>query len=1181
MTKLYLVLLAVCMQLGAFSQTDFPIGTGTATNAGTTYPCPLQDYYEGSRMQFLYRASELIAAGMTAGPITAIKFNVLDTTNTSGRPELIEQMQISIDGTTDSTLDAASWESVNNVVYGPVDYKVAKGLNVFAFSTPYIWNGTDNIVIEVCNGDPNNATTGYTAWSANPFIPWTTSLSFNGSHSYRADNMGNLCGTTTTTNSGTQTTRPNIIFDTSSCQPPGDATVMNITTTGAMVMWTPPASNPSQYLWEVRTSGAPGSGSTGLAASGTSSTPDATFTTLSPATAYSFYVRSNCGSLSSWSGAATFITECVAVASLNENFDAVAIPGLPICWSSIVRATGGSTPTVNTATGNALTTPNAVELYNSTSALSDDIILVTPPLSNAGAGTYQLTFYARNSDATQDVEVGTLDNNTSTATFTSLETVDIGTTYQKYTVSFANYSGTDMYIGIRRAGTTQASYSYVYIDNVVWEPIPACFEPTGVLHSNIDTSSAQIDWTPPVNSSPGSYHIYYSTSNTPPTASTTPNDTATNPTLILTGLNSATQYFVWVRSNCGSGSVSSWTLADSFYTACTATYVPYYEDFELATIPGMPPCTAMQNVGTGNDWVTSNNPGYGFTNNTLTYYYNSNNPADAWFYTRGLNLTAGTSYRLTFRYGNNVTATWSEKLEVKYGSSPDNASMTDLIVDYPNIQTGAAVNSETDFTPSTTGVYYLGFHVYSATNQYNLFVDDIAVTVSPSCGAPSAVIHSAVDSTSAQIDWTAPTVGSPANYLVYYSTSNTPPDSTTTPTDTTTSNPYLMTGLSPATLYYVWVRSDCGSGGGSMWSVADSFFTLCSAAPSYVPYTENFESAVVPGMPLCTSQQNPGTGNSWETTDLNNYGFNSRVLVYNYNSSSPADAWFFTRPVYLSAGISYRLTFKYGHNDSTYTEKLEVKYGSTADYAMMTDQIVDLDSITIEGSAMSATDFTPATSGVYYLGFHVYSATNQYNLYVDDIQLTETPAVPVTLSSFTGHREGTVNVLSWTTASEANSTGFELQRSADGRNFSKIAFVGTKAVEGNSSLSLSYGYNDVKPFAGTTYYRLKQMDKDGRYRFSNVVTIRGTRAGELVLSSVYPNPATSKLNVVLNAPANDEVAFVFTDLAGKVVMQHQKQLISGDNNIVLDIASLPSGSYMLKAVCSNGCKTAVTKVVKK
>ncbi|MBS4043475.1 MAG: gliding motility-associated C-terminal domain-containing protein [Chitinophagaceae bacterium] len=193
--------------LSVQSQTDYSIGTGTVGNTGTTYPAPLQDWYEGSRMQFLYRASELTAAGMNSGNIIAIKYNVTNLNTFSGD---IPQMRIKIAQLPTASLGTNTWENVPLTVFGPVNYVPTLGINTFTFPAPFLWNGTDNIVIEICNGDPGNA--GFTDYTNNVTVPWTTGLAFNGSHSYRADDLGNLCNTTTTTNTGTQTTRPNITF---------------------------------------------------------------------------------------------------------------------------------------------------------------------------------------------------------------------------------------------------------------------------------------------------------------------------------------------------------------------------------------------------------------------------------------------------------------------------------------------------------------------------------------------------------------------------------------------------------------------------------------------------------------------------------------------------------------------------------------------------------------------------------------------------------------------------------------------------------------------------------------------------------------------------------------------------------------------------------------------------------
>lgn len=204
--KFFAALICLLSVLPSKAQTDISMGTGATGNSTTTYPCPLQDYYEGSRMQYLYLASELTAAGMGPGNISAMKFNVVSL----GTAGVIEQHLIRIGGTATNSLTATSWETVSQTVYGPVNYQPVAGINTFTFSAPYIWNGTDNIVVEICGGDPANAAS--VTYTVNPVVPWTTALSFNGSHTYRADDLGNLCGTATTTNTGTQTTRPNIIY---------------------------------------------------------------------------------------------------------------------------------------------------------------------------------------------------------------------------------------------------------------------------------------------------------------------------------------------------------------------------------------------------------------------------------------------------------------------------------------------------------------------------------------------------------------------------------------------------------------------------------------------------------------------------------------------------------------------------------------------------------------------------------------------------------------------------------------------------------------------------------------------------------------------------------------------------------------------------------------------------------
>ena len=212
MKKIYSFLFLLLVAFSAKSQIDVTIGSATGSNTTSSYPCPIQDFYEGSRAQYLYLASELQAAGIGAGFINSIKFNAASVTASTGSnfPD-VEQYTVNIGTTLTTSLDPTAWETGTLTVWGPLNYTIVVGVNEFIFTTPFFWNGTDNIVLDICNGDPLN--TGYTSWTNNAIFPWTTGLSFNGSHTNRSDNNGNLCGTATLTEFGTPTTRPDITLN--------------------------------------------------------------------------------------------------------------------------------------------------------------------------------------------------------------------------------------------------------------------------------------------------------------------------------------------------------------------------------------------------------------------------------------------------------------------------------------------------------------------------------------------------------------------------------------------------------------------------------------------------------------------------------------------------------------------------------------------------------------------------------------------------------------------------------------------------------------------------------------------------------------------------------------------------------------------------------------------------------
>jgi trimeric autotransporter adhesin len=292
MMKLVLVALALgTSPLCATAQNNYNIGTGTTSNLDWTYPSPFGDYYESTRQQFLYTAAEAKAAGMNAGNITGIKWTVT-ALNGAG---VHEQFTIKIGSTSAGSLTPTGWETGTSVVYGPGNYQPVAGANTFTFATPFTWDGTSNIVVEVCTGSSSNVSSDH--YSENASVAYT-SVPFNGSRTMSYDDWGNICSTNDTFRyHQIAGNRPNITFigaGIAPCQAPSAINTSAITSSSVGLSW-PAVSGASGYEYAVTTSAtAPASGTPVSGASVSKSG-------LNKGTKYYVYVRSKCGSTySSW-----------------------------------------------------------------------------------------------------------------------------------------------------------------------------------------------------------------------------------------------------------------------------------------------------------------------------------------------------------------------------------------------------------------------------------------------------------------------------------------------------------------------------------------------------------------------------------------------------------------------------------------------------------------------------------------------------------------------------------------------------------------------------------------------------------------------------------------------------------------------------------------------------------------
>ena len=210
------------------------------------------------------------------------------------------------------------------------------------------------------------------------------------------------------------------------------------------------------------------------------------------------------------------------------------------------------------------------------------------------------------------------------------------------------------------------------------------------------------------------------------------------------------------------------------------------------------------------------------------------------------------------------------------------------------------------------------------------------------------------------------------------------------------------------------------------------------------------------------------------------------------------------------------------------------------------------------------------TSGVYYItptnGSGASQAVQIYYVYGD---LSTLPIIGLQL---TAQPKGNTVQLSWGTLTEINSKNFTVQRSADGGNtWVTVNTQPTKAVNGNSSVPLSYTAQDIVLQSGSYEYRVVETDIDGSTTTSNVATVNISTNG----SAVYPNPTKSVLNVVLPAGANS-ATYRMISSDGKIVLSGT--MTNAGNHGTIRVAGIASGIYFLQVTVNNTMQTYEVQV---
>ena len=393
-------------------------------------------------------------------------------------------------------------------------------------------------------------------------------------------------------------------------------------------------------------------------------------------------------------------------------------------------------------------------------------------------------------------------------------------------------------------------------------------------------------------------------------------------------------------------------------------------------------------------------------------------------------------------------------------------------------------------------------------------------------------------------------------------------------------------------------------------------------------FTDNFDSYIAGQQLAC---QNPVDWTTWSNLPCSaedafistNYaysGANSTVIVQNNDLVKPlgdktSGKWYMSFVFYITAGKSGYFNQLTGFTPNTIEWGCDAFFdlagggrlditgggggGTVVPFTWVVGQwnqvvlIVDLDSPTHDAqfwigtspstlTLVSTWDWTNGGAKVNRIAANdFFGATANDQMYFDNYYFGDAmpPIIPVELTSFTGNVNNLGQViLNWQTATELNNQGFEIERRTESSEFRTIAFV-----EGAGTVTeiRNYNYIDKTADQGINYYRLKQVDFNGTYAYSDEVEVDVTAPLSFNLDQNYPNPFNPTTNIKFSVPESGNVKLSVYNLVGEevaVLVNGFSQ--AGTFEVTFDASNLSTGVYLYKLQSANSVQTKKMMLLK-
>jgi hypothetical protein len=180
-----------------------------------------------------------------------------------------------------------------------------------------------------------------------------------------------------------------------------------------------------------------------------------------------------------------------------------------------------------------------------------------------------------------------------------------------------------------------------------------------------------------------------------------------------------------------------------------------------------------------------------------------------------------------------------------------------------------------------------------------------------------------------------------------------------------------------------------------------------------------------------------------------------------------------------------------------------------------------------------------------------------------EIVATASIVLPIELLSFKATLKNNVVELHWQTATETNNDYFVIERSVDGKVWESMDTI---KGAGNSSNVLNYANSDDNPLSGTSYYRLKQVDFDKSFSYSNIAVVN---FDGIKIIDLFPNPSDGNINIVIQSSVEASVDLKIYNAIGQILKSETIQVSKGVNHIQNHFEG-PTGKYFISAKTSDG-----------